>query len=101
MDDVCNALTREGLLTETALDVDQHFLMRGVRLVENVLEREIRRAEAVAEVLREDPAAVCSHVNKSDTNSPRRSAYAQAYAASWTAWSDAVPAEKNGLSGRQ
>jgi hypothetical protein len=78
VDDVRNALTRESLFTETALDVDQDLLMGRVRLVEDVLEREIRRAEAVTEMLGEDPAAVYSHVNKSNAKEPRRSAYAQA-----------------------
>ena len=78
VDDVRNALTRERLFTETALDVDQDFLVGRIRLVEDVLEREIRRAEAITEMLGEDPAGVCSHVNKSKAKEPRRNAYAQA-----------------------
>ncbi len=33
--------------------------MCGVILVQHVLELEVRRAEAVAEVLRKDPSTVC------------------------------------------
>jgi hypothetical protein len=78
VDDVRNALTRERLFTEAALDVDQDLLVGRVRLVENVFECEIRGAETITEMLREDPARVCSHVNKSKAKKPRRSAYAQA-----------------------
>ena len=55
-----DALACERLLAEAPLDVVQHLGVRGVRLVEHVLQREVRRPEAVAEVLREDPAAVCA-----------------------------------------
>lgn len=58
MDDLRDTLTREGLLPEPPLDVVEHLRMRRVRLVEQVLQREVRRAEAVAKVLGEDPAAV-------------------------------------------
>ena len=68
VDNVCDALTRERLFTEAALDVHQNFLVRWVRLVENVLERKIRCAEAVAEMLRKDPPTVCGPVSK---NVPR------------------------------
>jgi hypothetical protein len=68
---VRNALTRERLFTETVLDVVQDLLVGRVRLVEDVPEREIRRAEAITEMLREDPTAVsvCSQVNKSNARS--------------------------------
>ena len=55
-----DTLACERLLAEAPLDVVQHLGVRGVRLVEHVLQREVRRPEAVAEVLREDPAAVCA-----------------------------------------
>jgi len=64
MDNVRDALTREGLFTEAALDIHQNFLVRRVSLVENVLERKIRRAEAVAEMLSKDPATVYDLVRK-------------------------------------
>ena len=59
VDDFGDTLAREGLLPEAALDVVEHARVGRVRLVEDVLEREVRGAEAVAEVLGEDPAAVC------------------------------------------
>jgi hypothetical protein len=62
VDDVRDALTRERLLTEAALDVVQDFLMCRIRLIENVLERKIRRAKAVAEMLSKYPTTVCSQV---------------------------------------
>lgn len=63
VNDVRDTLARERLFTETALDIAQDLLVRRIRLVQNIFEREIRRAKAVAEMLCEDPAAVCSHVN--------------------------------------
>jgi len=41
VDNVRNALAREGLFTETALDIVQDFLVRRVRVVEYILERQI------------------------------------------------------------
>ena len=58
VDDLRDALAREGLLPEAALDVVEHARVRRVRLVEDVLEREVRLPEPVTEVLREDPPAV-------------------------------------------
>jgi hypothetical protein len=63
VNDVRNTLARERFFAETALDIVQDFLVRRIRLVQNVLEGEIRRAKTVAEMLCEDPAAVCRHVN--------------------------------------
>ncbi|KAH8107347.1 hypothetical protein DFH11DRAFT_1549620 [Phellopilus nigrolimitatus] len=57
-DEVHDALAREGLLAEAALDVVEDLCMGGVRGVERVAQREVRGAEAVAEVLREGPAGV-------------------------------------------
>ena len=61
VDDLLDALARERLLPESALNVIEHTRVCRVGLVEDVLEREVRGAEAVAEVLGEDPAAVCPH----------------------------------------
>ena len=58
VDDLRDALAREGLLPEAALDVVEHARVRRVRLVEDVLEREVRLPQPVTEVLREDPPAV-------------------------------------------
>jgi hypothetical protein len=58
-DGVGDGLAREGLLAEAALDVVEHLRVCGVRIVENVPQGEVRGPEAVGEVLREDPAAVC------------------------------------------
>jgi hypothetical protein len=68
VDNVRDALTRERLFTEAALDIHQNFLMRRVRFVESVLERKIRWTKAVAEMLRKDPARVCGLVRKESTN---------------------------------
>jgi len=67
VNDVRDTLACECLFAETAFDIVQDLLVRRIRLVKNVLERQIRRAETVAEMLREDPAGVCSHVNKANT----------------------------------
>jgi hypothetical protein len=60
MNHVGDTLTHETLLTETPFDIVQNFGMGSVRLIEDVFEGEIRGAEAVAEVLRKDPATVWS-----------------------------------------
>lgn len=59
MDDVRNAFTRERLLPEAAADLVQHIRMRGVGLVENILQLKIRGAQTVAEVLSEYPPGIC------------------------------------------
>jgi hypothetical protein len=41
VDNVCDALARECLFTEAALDIHQNFLVCRVGLVENILERKI------------------------------------------------------------
>ena len=56
--DLLDALGRERLLPEAALDIVEHARVRRVRLVEDVLEREVRLPQPVTEVLREDPPAV-------------------------------------------
>ena len=61
--DLLDALARERLLPEAALDVVEHARVGRVRLVEDVLEREVRLPEPVAEVLSENPAAVCDSVS--------------------------------------
>ena len=58
MDNLLNALPRERLLPEAALDVVEHARVRRVRLVQNVPQREVRLSEAVTEVLGEDPTTV-------------------------------------------
>ena len=58
MDNLSNTFTSESLFTEEALDIVEHFGMRRVRLVQEILESEIRSPETVAEVLCEDPSAV-------------------------------------------
>ena len=72
VDDLRDALAREGLLPEAALDVVEHARVRRVRLVEDVLEREVRLPEPVTEVLREDPPAVYV-VSSRTTHSQRKS----------------------------
>jgi hypothetical protein len=58
MNHVGDTFTCETLLTETPFDIVQNLGVSRVRLIEDVLEGEIRGAEAVAEVLRKDPARV-------------------------------------------
>lgn len=58
LDDLENALTGKGFLPELGADVLQNGLMRVVVLVQEVLERQVRRAQTVEEVLTEDPAAI-------------------------------------------
>ena len=60
MDDLSDALTREGLLSEADLDVVEDLSVRRVGLVQNVLEREICRSKPVTKVLCKDPSAVYS-----------------------------------------
>jgi hypothetical protein len=60
MNHVGDTLTCETLLTESPLDIVQNLGVSGVRLIEDVLESEIRGAEAVTEVLRKNPASVWS-----------------------------------------
>jgi len=54
-----DALTREGLFTESTLDVVENLSVCCVRLVENSTKTEVRRAKTVTEMLGEDPARVC------------------------------------------
>ena len=58
VNNLCDALTREGLFTEAAFDIHQNFLVCWVCLVKNVLECRVRCAETVAEMLGKDPATV-------------------------------------------
>ena len=46
------------LLPKPPLDVVENLRMRGVVLIEDILELEVRRPKPVTEVLRKDPAAV-------------------------------------------
>lgn len=57
-DGVGDGLAREDLLAEAALDVVEDLRVRGVRVVQDVPQGEVRGPEAVGEVLREDPAAI-------------------------------------------
>ena len=63
VDDLLDALPRERLFPESDLDVVEDARVSRVRLVKDVLEREVGLPEPVAEVLREDPAAVCGSVS--------------------------------------
>jgi hypothetical protein len=58
-----NTLARKGLFTKTALDVVQNLRMSRVRLVKNVLQRKIRCAETVAEMLCKNPTTICGLLN--------------------------------------
>ena len=62
VDDLRDALARERLLPEPALDVVEDARVRRVRLVEDVLERQVRLPQPVTEVLREDPPAIYNSV---------------------------------------
>lgn len=64
MDNLLDALPCERLLTEPPLDIIQHLRVRGVCLVEDVAELQVRGAQTVTEVLREDPAAVFQSINR-------------------------------------
>ena len=68
VDDFGDALAREGLLPEPALDIVEHARMCRVGLVEDVLEGEVRLPQPITEVLGKDPSTVCNgdeseHVN--------------------------------------
>jgi hypothetical protein len=58
LNNIRDTLTGEGLLAEAALNIVEHLCMIRVRFVQDILEPDIRRPEAVTEVLREDPAAI-------------------------------------------
>ena len=60
MDDLCDTFTGESLLSEAPLDVVQNFGVRRIILVQDVLELEVRGTKPVAEVLSENPTAVCT-----------------------------------------
>jgi hypothetical protein len=59
---VLDTLSSERFLSEPPLDVVQDIGVNGVILVKNVFELEVRSTETVAEVLCEDPAAICMMV---------------------------------------
>jgi hypothetical protein len=58
MNDLSDTLASKGLLTESPLDIVQNFRMDRILVVQDVLELQIGRTEAVAEVLSEDPSTV-------------------------------------------
>ena len=64
VDDLLDALPRERLLPESDLDVVEDARVSRVRLVKDVLEREVGLPKPVTKVLSEDPAAVCGSVSK-------------------------------------
>ncbi len=53
-----DTLTSKSLLPEPSLDIIEDLGMRWIRLVQDILQPEICRTEAVAEMLSEDPPAV-------------------------------------------
>ena len=61
MDNLRNALSREGLFTEPALDIIENFRVRRVRLVQQAAKADVCRAQTVTEVLCEDPTTVCEN----------------------------------------
>ena len=58
MHDPRDALPRERLLPEAALDIVQDAGVGGVGLIQEVLECKVRLAKPVTEALRQDPATV-------------------------------------------
>ena len=80
MDDLRDTLPRESLLSEAALNIVEHFGMRGIVLVQDVLELEICRAKTVAKVLRKNPPAIYGYINITSFFDKTR--YRQAYVAS-------------------
>lgn len=58
MNDLGDALARKGLFSETPLDIVEDLRVKGVRLVQNVPQKEICRPEAIAKMLCKDPTAV-------------------------------------------
>ena len=58
-DHLSDRLPRERLLPKSPLDRTEDFSVCGILLVEELTEGVVGRAEAVEEVLGEDPAAVC------------------------------------------
>lgn len=58
VDDLCDTFTSESLFPEAPLDVIQYLRVCRVGLVQQILQRKIRRTKPVAEMLREDPSAV-------------------------------------------
>ena len=59
VNDLRDTLPRERLLPESDFDVVEDARMSRVRLVKDVLEREVGLPEPVAEVLSENPSTVC------------------------------------------
>ena len=57
-DHLGDSLPRERLLTEPTLDRTKHLSVRSILFVEKLTQSMIRRAEAIAEVLRENPTAI-------------------------------------------
>lgn len=62
VNDLCNAFTSESLFPESPLDVVEDLGMCRVRLIEGILEVEVRGPKAVAEVLCKYPATVLGMV---------------------------------------
>jgi len=59
LDNVRDTLSGERLFAEPALDIVKHLCMARVRLVQDIFETDVRRPEAVAEVLCKNPTAIC------------------------------------------
>jgi hypothetical protein len=60
MDDLSNALASKRFFPEPPLDIVQDLLVSGLVLVQDILELQVSRSKTVAEMLSENPAAVCN-----------------------------------------
>ena len=60
MDAMLNTFPSESFLTESPLDVIEHFGMCRISLVQDVPKLKVSRTQAVAEVLSENPSAICT-----------------------------------------
>ena len=60
VNNLSDTLASKGLLPEPPLDVVEDLSMRRVILVQDILELQISRPEAVAEMLGKNPTTVCN-----------------------------------------
>ena len=61
MDNLSDALASKCFFPESSFNVIQDFLMSRIVFVQDILELQVSRPKAVAEVLSENPAAICDY----------------------------------------
>jgi len=60
MDAMLNTFPSESFLTESSLDVIEHFGMCRISLVQDVPKLKVSRTQAVAEMLSKNPSTICT-----------------------------------------